>query len=163
MQIHVHADARGTVARQSKDLSLRRRIFWIKTGAHQHLFAVECPALHEDSILMLTTNFVAKVICDRELEEMPRDAFVTKDRPRIFDCCANIKIWRLRTVGGNEIESGRIFIVNAWRIHESARTGRLKSFRQLANLKCAEIIGQRDKLMFLQKINHFLFPTFISF
>ena len=86
-----------------------------------------------------------------------------ENRPRIFDRRANVKILRLRIVGRNEKEAGRIFVVNAGRIHETAGAGRLERFRQLPNLKRPEIIGHRDELLFLQEIDHLLLAAFVRF
>ena len=144
VQVHVHADARAAVAREPQDLSLRRRIIWIKPGAHQHFFTVKRPAFDKNTVLMLTPNFIVQMIRDRELQKMSWDSFMTKDRPRIFDRRANIKVFRLRIIGRKEKKPGRIFVVNAGRIHETTRAGWFKGIRQLPNLKWAEIIGQRD-------------------
>ena len=86
-----------------------------------------------------------------------------QDRSRIFDGGADVEVLRLRIVGRNEIEAGRVLVVNSGRIHEAAGTSRLERFRQLPDLKWAEIIRQGDELMLLQKINHLLFAAFIGF
>src|SRR5216684_6982101 len=99
------------------------------------------------------------MISDRELKEMARDSFVSENWPRIFDGGADIKILRLRIVCWNEIKAGRVFVVNAGRIHETAGTGWLERFGQLPNLKRAEIIRQRDQIVLLQEIDHFLFAA----
>jgi len=59
VEIHVNSNASSTIAGQAQNLSLRRRVVWIKTGAHQHLFSVERPAFDEHGIAMLTADFVA--------------------------------------------------------------------------------------------------------
>ena len=112
---------------------------------------------------MLAANLVAQMIRDRELEKMSGNAFVSENRTRIFDCRANVKILRFRIVGRDEIEAGRILVVNAGRIHEAARAGRLERFRQLPNLKRPEIIRQGDKIVFLQEADHFCFAAFVRF
>ena len=94
---------------------------------------------------------------------MAGNTFVTKDWPRIFNRCANIKIFRFPIVGRNEIETGRVFVVNAGRIHEAARAGWLKSFGQLPNLKRAKIIRQRHEIMLLQEADHFCLAAFVRF
>src|SRR5439155_2172838 len=99
---------------------------------------------------MLATDFIIHVICDGELEKMSGDTFVSEDWPRIFNCCANIKILRVRIIRRNEKETGRILVVNARRIHEAPRTGRLKCLRQLPNLKWAKVIRQRYQIVLLQ-------------
>ena len=78
---------------------------------------------------MLATDFIAHVICDGELEKMSRNAFVSEDRPRIFNCGADIKVLRLRVISRNKEKTGRILVVNAWRIHESSGTGWFKRLR----------------------------------
>ena len=101
------------------------------------------------------------MIRDRELHEVSWDAFVSKDRPWIFDRGAQVKILRLRIVGGNEKETGRVLIINTRRIHETTRASRLECFRQLPNFKLSEVVRQSDKLMRLQKIDHLLLPAFV--
>ena len=103
------------------------------------------------------------MIRDRQLHEVTRNSFVTQDRPRIFDRRANVKILRLRIVSWDEKETHRVFVVNAGWIHETAGAGRLKRVRQLPNLKWPEIIGNRDQIVFLEKINHLGLPAFVSF
>ena len=88
---------------------------------------------------------------------------MTKDRARIFDRRANIKIPALRIVGGNEIEAARVFVVNTGRVHESARAGRLERCGQLANFKPSQIWRKRDQVILFQVSNHLGFATFISF
>ena len=63
---------------------------------------------------MLATNFIAYVISDGELEKMSRNPFVPKNRPRIFNRGANIKILGLRVISRNEEKTGRILVVNTW-------------------------------------------------
>ena len=75
---------------------------------------------------MLTPDFVAQVICNRELEKMAGDTFVPKDGPGIFDGSSNIKVFRLRIVSRNKEETCWVFVVNARRIHESTWTCGLK-------------------------------------
>src|SRR5437667_12363792 len=94
---------------------------------------------------------------------MSRDSFVSEDWPRIFDRRANVKVLRLRIVSRNEIEAGRVFVVNTGRIHETARTRRLERFWQLPNLKRAEIIGQTDKIFLFQEIDHLLLAAYVRF
>src|SRR5947209_20344614 len=102
------------------------------------------------------------MIGNRKLHEMTGDSFVTQNRSRILDRCSNIKILRLRVVSRDEIETGRVFVVNARRIHKTARAGRLERFRQLPDLKRTEIIWQANEIMFLQEINHLSLTAFIS-
>src|SRR6202022_2983540 len=113
--------------------------------AGEHFLTVERPTLEKYGVFMLTTNFVTQMVRDRHLQEMPRDSFVSENRPRFLDRCPTIKVLRLRVVTWNEKETGRIFIVNAGRVHETAGAGWLECIRQLTNLKRAEIIRQRDQ------------------
>src|SRR5206468_10687109 len=112
----------------------------IETDATQQHYAKQRPPFDEHRIFMLPPYFVIQMIRDRELEKMSRNSFVSEDRPRVFNRRANIKILRLQIVSWDEKESGRIFVVNARRIHETAGTGRLERVWQLSNLKRAEVI-----------------------
>src|SRR5437762_14296844 len=94
---------------------------------------------------MLPANFIGQMIGNRQLQEVPWNAFMSEDRSRIFDRRANIKILRLRVVSRDEIETGRVFVVNARRIHKTARAGRLERFRQLPDLKRTEIIRSEER------------------
>src|SRR5439155_25885842 len=106
VEIYVHSDPRGAIARQTQDLPLRRRVVRIEAGAHQHLFAIQRPSFDEHRIFVLPPDFVIQMIRDRELEKMSRNSFVSEDRPRVFNRRANIKILRLRIVSWDEKESG---------------------------------------------------------
>src|SRR6058998_587405 len=101
------------------------------------------------------------MIRDRELHKVTGDSFVPKNRPRIFDRGTQVKILRLRIVGGNKKEPDRVLIVNPRWIHEAARARRLERFWQLPNLKLHEVIRQSDKLMRFQKIDHLGLAAFI--
>src|SRR5258708_34586126 len=103
------------------------------------------------------------MICNRELEKMSGDTFVSEDWPRIFNCCANIKILRVRIIRRNEKETCRILVVNAGWIHEAPRAGRLKRFGQLSNLEWPKVIGQRDKVVLLQEVDHSRLSAFVRF
>src|SRR5258707_5531866 len=94
---------------------------------------------------------------------MSWNTFVSQNRSWVFNCCANIKLLRSRIVGGNEKESGWILVVNTGRIHETAGAGWLEGLGQLSNLKRTEIVGQRNKIVFLQEADHFCFATFVRF
>src|SRR6266487_5443118 len=94
---------------------------------------------------------------------MSRNSFVPEYRSRLFDRCANVKILRLWIVSRNEIKTGWVFVVNARWIHKTSGAGRLKRIVQLPNLKPAEIIGQRDQMVFLQEIDNLLFATLVRF
>src|SRR5438045_9740044 len=121
----------------AQDLSLRWRIVGIKTGPHQHFLAVEGPAFHKNSVAMLPPDFIRQMVRDRELHEVAGNSFMTKHRSRIFNRRANVKVLRLRIVGRNEIETGRIFVINTGRIHEAAGTRRLERFGELPDLEPA--------------------------
>src|SRR6185436_20069055 len=108
-------------------------------------------------------NLVLQMISDRELEKVTGDALVSKDRPRIFDRRANVKVLALRVVGRNEVEAGRIFVVNAGRIHETAGAGRLECFGKLPDLKLPEVRRKRDQLVLFQESNHFRLPALVRF
>src|SRR5436189_4271892 len=94
---------------------------------------------------------------------MSGNTFMPENRSWVFDCRANIKILRLRIVGGSEKESGWVLVVNTRRIHETARAGPLKGFWQSPNLKRPETLRQRYKIVFLQEIDHCCFAAFIRF
>src|SRR5439155_15457686 len=110
---------------------------------------------------MLLANFIGQMIGNRELQEVPGNAFMSEDRSWIFDRRANIKIPRLRVVSRDEIETGRVFVVNARGIHEPTRPRRLERFPQLPDLKRTEIIWQANETIFLQEINHLGLAAFI--
>src|SRR6266566_7993918 len=99
---------------------------------------------------------------DGKLEKMSGNPFVSEDRPRIFNCRANIEVLRLRIVCWDEKETGRVLVVNTGRIHETTGAGWLERFRQLSNLERTEIIGQRHEGVLLQEINHLLLATLVS-
>src|SRR5205085_3598157 len=140
VQIHVHSDPRRAIPREPQHLSLRRRVLRVKAGAHEHLLAVKRPAFDEATVAVLAADFVAELIRDRELHEMAGNSFMAEDRARVFDRGTDIEIFRLGVVSRNEIKAGRIFVVNAGGIHETAGTGRLEGFGQLPNLEAAQII-----------------------
>ena len=102
------------------------------------------------------------MVRDRELEEMPGNPFVPQNRPRIFNRGPDVKVLRIRVVGWDEIEAGRIFIINARRIHESARAGRLERFGQLPDFELAEISRQSHEMMILEELDHLRLATLIS-
>src|SRR5438552_18465545 len=99
---------------------------------------------------MLPANFIGQMIGNRELQEVPRNAFMSEDRSWIFDRGANIKIRRLWIVSRDEIETGRVLVVNARGSHEPARTGRLERSGQLPDSTRTEISGQANELLFVQ-------------
>src|SRR5690349_18483617 len=93
---------------------------------------------------------------------MSGNAFMTKDRSRIFNCCPDIKVLRVRVISRDEIKAGRVFVIKSGRIHKTSRARRLKSFRQLSYFKLSEVVRQSDKVMVLQELNHLCFATLIS-
>src|SRR5262249_53306433 len=101
-------------------------------------------------------------IGNRDLQKMPRDALMTENWARIFDCGANVKILALGIVGRYEKESAAVCIVYARRVHEPAGAGRLEGFLKLADRKLSEVCRQRDKLAVTQKLNHFCFAAFVG-
>src|SRR4030095_8254768 len=94
---------------------------------------------------------------------MPGDAFVPENRPRIFDRCPDVEVLRPRIVSRNEKEAGRVLIVNARRIHETARAGRLERFWQLPDFELAKIIRQSEELTILQELDHLRLATLVGF
>ena len=94
---------------------------------------------------------------------MPGNALVSEDWPRVFNRCANVKVLRLRIVSRDEKKAGWIFVVNAGRIHETARAGRLKRLGQLPNLKWTKVIRQRHKIVLFQEADHFCLAAFVRF
>src|SRR5947208_15503977 len=94
---------------------------------------------------------------------MAWNTLFAKDGRRVFNCRANVKVFRLRSVSRNEIKTGRVLIVNTGWIHETAGTRWFECFRQLSNLKRAKVIRQRHEMMLLQKTDHFLLATLIRF
>src|SRR4051794_11615227 len=112
---------------------------------------------------MLSANFVLQVIRDGDLKKMSGNSFMSQDRPGIFNRRADVEILRLRIVGGNQIETGRVFIVKAGRIHETAWTRWLERLRQLSNLKLPEVFRQPNELPIFQELDHLRFAIFVSF
>src|SRR5260370_22444664 len=103
------------------------------------------------------------MIRDRELQKVAGDSFVTENGARVFDGRANIKVTALGIVGGDEIKARIVFVVNAGRVHETAGTGGLERFGQLANFKAAEIARQRDEMILFQETNHLSFAALVGF
>src|SRR5438876_12255048 len=102
---------------------------------------------------MLATNFIFQMVGDRQLQEVSGNSFVTENRAWVFNRGANVKVFALRIVGGDEIEASRVFVINAGRIHETAGTGRLERCRQLANFKAAEIRRQGHESILFERRN----------
>src|SRR5438876_11573653 len=94
---------------------------------------------------------------------MSGNAFVAEDRSWIFNRRANVKVLRFRIICRNEKESGWILVVNAGRIHEASRAGRLKRVRQLPDLKRAKVIRQSYDVVLLQEADHFRLAAFVRF
>src|SRR5438477_8046370 len=105
LQIHVDADARRAITREPKDLRLSRRVVRIQTLAHQHLLAVQRPSFLEDTVALLAANLVLQMIGDRDLQEMPGDAFVSENRARVFDRRADVEVLAVRVVSRDEVEA----------------------------------------------------------
>ncbi len=102
------------------------------------------------------------MVRDRELEEMSGNSLVPENWPRIFDRRPDVEVLRVRVVCRDEIESGRILVINARRIHEAARAGWLEGFGQLPDLKFPEVIRQRDQPAIFQEADHLRLAAFIS-
>src|SRR5262249_2031691 len=92
VKIHIHANPRRTITRQSKNLSFGSGIHRIKPSAQQHFLAVKRPAFDKDSVAMLPPDFVGQMVGDRELHEMSGNSFMAKDRSRIFNRRPDIKV-----------------------------------------------------------------------
>src|SRR5437667_11118278 len=88
---------------------------------------------------------------------------MAQDRPRVLSGGAKVKVFRLRVVSGNEIETTVVFIVNAGRIHKAARTRRFECFRELPDFKSTEIRRQGYEMISFQEVNHLGLAAFISF
>ena len=112
---------------------------------------------------MLTANLIRQMVGDRELQEVSGNAFVAENRARVFDGRADVEVFALRIVSGNEIETTRIFVVNAGRIHETAGAGGLERLRQLSNFKSTQICRQCDQMILFQKTDHLGFAAFVGF
>src|SRR5258705_12333641 len=112
---------------------------------------------------MLPANLVLQMIRDGELEEVAGNSLVAEDRPWVFYRGANVKVFACRVVRRNEIETARVFVVNAGCVHEAAGTGWLKRLRQLANFKPAQVRRQRDKMIRIKKSNHLHLAALICF
>src|SRR6266545_3209405 len=88
---------------------------------------------------------------------------MAEDWTRVFYRGANVKVFRLRIVGWDEIEAAVVLVVNAGRIHEAAGTGWLKRLRQLTDLKPAQVSRQRYEIIGLQEVDHFGLTAFVGF
>src|SRR4051794_30365248 len=101
------------------------------------------------------------MIRDRQLEEMAGNAFVTEDWSRVFDGGADVKVAALRIVGGNEIKSGRIGIVDPGWVHESTGARRLERFGQLTDLEAAHVRRYRHQTIRAQEVSELLESHFV--
>ena len=100
---------------------------------------------------MMAADFVVEMVGDRDLQKVSGNPFVPEDRPRVFDGRADVEVLALRVVRGDEVEAAVVGVVDARRIHESARTGRLEGLGELADLKRPEVRRQRDQVPRLRK------------
>src|ERR1700738_1500760 len=103
------------------------------------------------------------MIRDRELQKVSRDSFMAENRPRVFNGRADIEVFALRIVSGNEIETARVLVVNAGRIHEAAGAGWLERLGQLPDFKVTEIRREGDQLVLFEEADHFRLATFVGF
>src|SRR5258708_771870 len=110
----------------------------------------------------MSSDLVLEVIRDRELEEVTGDPLVAKDGARVLDRGADVEVAALRIIRGDEIEAARVSIVDAWRIHETAWTGRLEGVGKLADQERAKVRRQRDEPFVLKELDHLLLATLIS-
>ena len=161
MQVHVHADARGAIAREAQHLPLRRRVVGIEALPREHLLAVQRPAFDENAVAVLPSDLVREVICNGDLEEVTRNPLVPEDGPRILDGGADVEVPALRIVGGDEVEALRVLVVEPGRIHEAARRGRLERLGQLTDRERAQPRRQRDQPVVLQELDHLLLAGLI--
>src|SRR5438045_8601158 len=86
---------------------------------------------------------------------------MSENRSRIFDRGADIKIAAVRVVGRDEVEAAVVFVVEARRIHEAARTGRIECVGKLLDEKWAEVVGKCDEILVAEKFDHLLFARLI--
>src|SRR5262245_12659889 len=156
MQVHIHTDTGGPVARKTQYLALRGGVVGVQPRAHQHLLAIERPSLAEDGVRMLSPDLVWEMVCDRNLQEMPGDAFVTEDWARVLDRGAYVEVPALRVVRRDEEEPTRVLVVDTRRVHEATGTRRFERFRKLSDLERAEIGRKSDQVSRLQELDHFL-------
>src|SRR6266446_9896697 len=102
------------------------------------------------------------MIRNRELQKVAGDSFMAQDRTRVLYGRANVKVFRLRVVSGNEIETAVVFIINAGRIHKAAGARRLERLGQLPDFKSSEIRRQSNEMVSFQEVNHLGLAAFIS-
>src|SRR4029453_9401625 len=105
---------------------------------------------------MLATNLVGEMVRDRDLQEVPGDAFVTQDRTRVLDRGADVEVPALRVVCRDEEKPARILVVDTWRIHEAAGARWLEGLRELTDLERTEIRGKRNQVVRAQELDHLL-------
>src|ERR1700722_9007634 len=65
---------------------------------------------------MMPADLVRQVIRDGNLEEMPRNSFMAENWARLLDGCANGEVLAVWRVGGNEVETAAVVIVDARRM-----------------------------------------------
>jgi hypothetical protein len=103
------------------------------------------------------------MVRNRELQEVAGNSFMAQDRSWIFYCRPDVEVSRLRIISRDEIETARVFVINARRIHEAAGTGRLECFGKLTNREWPQVIRNRNQLVRLKEIDHLLLTAFVSF
>src|SRR6266496_5747896 len=87
---------------------------------------------------------------------------MAQKRSRIFDGRTNIEVFTRWIVSGNEIEAAIVLVVNAWCIHETSGTRRLKGFRQLTNFKPAKVRRHCDQSVGFEEFDHLGFAALVS-
>src|ERR1041385_7905809 len=109
----------------------------------------------------MPADLVGEVIGDRDLQEMPGDTFVSEQRARVFDGRADVEVAALRVVGWDEVEAAVVGVVDARRIHEAARAGRLERLGELADLERADVAGDGDEPLGVEKVYHLFLAALI--
>src|SRR5258708_7278250 len=84
-----------------------------------------------------------------------------EDRTWVLDGRANVEVVALRVVGRDEEETAIVGVVDARRVHESPRTGRLECLGELPDLERTEIRRQGHQILCLEKIDHLLLAAFV--
>src|SRR6476619_3139791 len=104
----------------------------------------------------MTADLVTILVCDRDLQEVPRNPLMPEDRSGVFDRGADVKVAAVRVVRGNEVKPPVVAVVEPRRIHESPGTRRLERLGQLADEERADVAGNRDQVLVAQKLHHLI-------
>ena len=162
VQVDVDSDARGTITAEPEDLALSCRVIRIQPFTHQHLFSVERPAFREDAVALHAPDLARYVIRDRYLQEVPGNALVAQDRPRILDGRADVEVAALGVIRRDVVEAAGILVVDARWIHETAGARRLECFRKLADSKGPHVVRNRDQPIGPQELDDLLEARLVS-